>query len=165
MGAIDKIGIRAATKDDWPFISNSWLKSNRRSPLAQHLRNSVYFDSHKEMVWAALRQQGALVAYPTIKGAEDEICGWLCAERDGQRTVVHYAYTHKAYRKLGVAKLLLERTGWHPGEEIIATHITYVYLDWTGAKLKYRVTNDPYRFWRDYSNRSESVQGSNRISA
>lgn len=144
--------MRTATRDDWPFIINSWLKSNRRSPLAAHLRNGVYFDQHAPMIREVLRRRGALVAHPLVAGAEDEIGGWLCCEHDGpKQLVVHFVYTHKLYRKDGVARLLLEAAGWRVGDDITATHITHVYTDWSEARVRYRITNDPYRFFRDYA--------------
>lgn len=109
------------------------------------------------MVREVLRQRGALVAYPSVDGAEDEIAGWACCEHDGPRQlVVHFVYTHRLYRKLGVGRQLLDAAGWRPGDDITATHITHVYTDWTEARVKYRITNDPYRFIRDYAARRES---------
>lgn len=103
------------------------------------------------MVRCALVRAATAVAYPVVPAnSQDEIAGWLCWERNGGELVVHFAYTQKLYRKMGVARELLKHAGWAPGEELTATHITHVYTDWTDVRVKYRISNDPYRFVRSY---------------
>lgn len=153
--AASAVTMRSAIDSDMPAIMSSWLKSYRSSPVARHLSNEVYFSEHKRLIMTLLQRCGAAVA--EIQDCDGEIAGWLCASRPTPESiVVHYCYTFSLYRKLGVARALLEHFGWRPKTPIVATHITHVYTEWIqrrpGMKSRYPVINNPYLIGHTHEN-------------
>ena len=116
---------------------STWLKSlwkahgpftSYRAPngkARRYLSNTTFFREHHRVATDLVKQCGCIVA--EVDGAEDEIAGYICAERmetvQGERFVVHYTYVKPLYRKLGIARWLLDAAGWKRGEDIVATHV------------------------------------------
>ena len=143
--SVDGFKLRPLGEGDIPVVMSAWLKSNRKhSPLAKHLSNTVYFDEHHKVITRLVSRCGVIVA--EVEGAPDEVAGWICAEPD-KEFVVHYVYVKPLYRKAGLAKWMLEAAGWKPGQDIVASHITYVQTDGELTK-RYRIENNPYLAWR-----------------
>jgi GNAT superfamily N-acetyltransferase len=127
------------------MVMSTWLKSNRKaSPLAEHLSNTTYYDEHHKVITHLVDKCGVIVAQ--VDGTRDEVAGWICAEPN-DLFVVHYIYVKPLYRKVGLAKWLMEAAGWKPGTDIVASHITYVQTDGKLTK-RYRIENNPYLAWR-----------------
>lgn len=136
------------TRDDWPFVTNSWLKSYRDSKFARRMRSSIYFEEHGSLVREALARDAALVA--CAANVPDEIVGWVCYRPSPAETplTIHYIYVPRRYRRQGFANDLLKATGWEKGRPIKATHVNHVYEEWRGVKERYRIDNNPYEFHR-----------------
>lgn len=158
--SVDGFRLRPLQSEDIPFVMSTWLKSlwDSRGPAtscmiagknARFISNTAFFREHHRVATDLVKKCGVVIA--EVEGTEDEIAGYACAERrdtvQGEQFVVHYTYVKHLYRKLGIAKWLLEASGWKQGEDIVATHVTYVQTDGKLTK-RYSIENNPYLIWR-----------------
>jgi len=100
------IELRRARKSDIPFITSSWLKSNRYGYLPQSIPNTVYYHQHHKILEEVIPRSVVLVA--CNHEDPDQILGWMCAEVVDTAMVIHYVYIKKTFRKFGLAKRLVE---------------------------------------------------------
>ena len=131
---------RAPTVSDKSFIFNSWLKSFRHSPLAKPLCNEVYFKNHKVIVENILKRSRVLIACNPED--EDQIYGYIVYEPIiDDITVLHYVYVKFTYRKLGIARTIVE------GSIDIKNPILYTHHTETVKRIKDKLDliYDPYR--------------------
>jgi len=102
------IRLRQATKEDIPFLANSWLKSYRDAYAVKGCPNTLYYQfQHKVIDWA-LSESAVLV----LCDPEDEwlILGWLAYQRlSGGVIAIHYLYVKHPFRKQGLAKRMVEQ--------------------------------------------------------
>lgn len=134
-----QIEIRDVTKEDINFILATWLRSYRHaSQFAKKISNAIYYKWHHKVIERIIDRGGEiLVAHPL--GEPDVILGYLCTElQTDNKRVVHYCYVKKTFRKMGVAKSLLEANIL---EGAFFTHYT-TDCDW--ITKKYKITYDPY---------------------
>lgn len=105
------------------LVRSSWTKSMTRTrPVrvaggeedggrritAVRMDRRVFFEGHARQVDAVIARAGVLLAVPMATATT--IAGWVCAEPG----VVHYVYTVETFRRLGVARALLEAIGAEP---------------------------------------------------
>jgi len=129
------VTVRPAVASDLPFIRNSWLRNyHEHGPLSQ-VPNDVFFADagHWGVVDRCLKVGVVLVAHP--EGDDGAILGWLCG---GPGATLNYTYVKAPFRKLGVARLLIERFG----SIRYCTHWTPVIREW--AKRGHAYTFNPY---------------------
>lgn len=129
------IAVRLARPADLAFIRNSWLRSYHEHGPLNHVPNDVFFADagHWGVVDRCLRGSATLVAYPLHDS--DSILGWACAGP----SVLHYTYVKAPFRRLGIARALLEMA---PGPLATCTHWTPVIRDWANRGRAY--TFNPY---------------------
>ncbi len=115
------IEIRRAKRSDIPFITSSWLKSNRHGYMVRSVPNNIYYYNHHKILEELLPRSVVLVAC----NAEDpdQILGWMCAEVVDTAMVIHYVYVKQSFRKFGIAKRIvnLMKTTEDP-PAVMATH-------------------------------------------
>lgn len=158
--SVDGFRLRPLQSGDIPFVMSTWLKSlwDSRGPATscvvggkqqRYISNSTFFREHHRVATELVKKCGVIIA--EVEGAEDEIAGYICGGRkdtvQGEQFVAHYVYTKPLYRKLGIARWLVEAAGWKPGEDIVATHVTYIQTDGKLTK-RYPIENNPYLIWR-----------------
>lgn len=119
------IRIRQADEGDVSFIYSSWLRSyasqNKDQPKL------MIYDLHREVVSMLLETAITLVA--CMKDDENHILGWMCAQRIPKFLVLHYCYTKDPFRKLGIARTLLNAFEYARGEPIVISHKGYIVKD------------------------------------
>ena len=135
------VKIRNARESDRPWIMATWLDANRRSPLSNYLTNTVYFGEHRKLITRILSCSVNLVA--AWDKNNDQLFGWVCGDRIGNELIVHFIYTKQKFRRFGIAKKLMNELGYKEGETIVATHITYIYVE-TGIPRRIKIINNPY---------------------
>jgi GNAT superfamily N-acetyltransferase len=124
------VSIRAATRDDIPFIMDSWLSSHRQSYHVRGIEGQVYYREQRR-VCEVLLQRGAVlmacdVTHPT------SIFGWCCCEVVDRYLVVHFVYVRGGFQDLGIGtklvKLCLDQ---EPGlAAVVYTHQTKAGRRW-----------------------------------
>jgi GNAT superfamily N-acetyltransferase len=127
--------LRPMRDDDRNYILSSWLRSYSECPEFRGLRRSVYFAIYEPMVKAMLER--STVAVATLPAAPAIVIGWLAVEDD----VLHYVLAKPRWRRLGVAKWLLE--------SMADVQVTYTHSPQPGvlAKIPASWTYDPMRRW------------------
>lgn len=132
------VEIRDAGQDDLPFIFATWLRSYRHSSqFAKKISNDVYFAYHHAAIERILSRGGA-VKIASMIGDPNVILGYAVVEMQEGKTVAHYVYVKKAFRKMGIASRL-----YKPENGDLFTHLTD---DITWALVKYEgLIYNPYR--------------------
>lgn len=127
--------LRPMRESDRHYVLSSWLRSYQECPEFRGLRRAVYFAIYEPLVKAMLAR--STVAVATLPGAEDIVIGWMAVEDD----LLHYVLAKPRWRKLGVARWLLESMADIP--------VTYTHAPPLGllAKVPGSWTYDPMRRW------------------
>lgn len=113
--------IRAMEPLDTPFVFSSWLRSYRANS-DMRVSQSLYYAGHHEVIEGLLKAPGVEVVVASPEGDPNTILGWCCR---GQG-VVHYVYVKEAFRRMGLAKMLVGEFSQH-------SHITR-YGEWALGK-------------------------------
>jgi GNAT superfamily N-acetyltransferase len=96
------VAIREARNEEHPFIYATWLRGYRQSRFADRVPASVYFAAHHQVVERLLARSRVLVATPA--GDDSTVLGYSVVEG----ATVHFVYIKLAFRKLGIARRLLD---------------------------------------------------------
>lgn len=140
------IRLRTANPEDVSFIFNSWLKSYRTSEMCKPMTNEVYFAEQHRLIENLVTSCKVIIA--CNEQDPKHLYGWICAgDTDGIFTL-HYIYIKQAFRKMGLAKMLLEICG-HDGSTMgIYTHHTLPMKFWAG---RYILLYQPYVLTLNYN--------------
>lgn len=112
------IAIRDALQEDINFIYATWLRSYRSgSSIGRQARNTVYYREYNKVIDHLLNSS-------TIKVAclDDDpliILGYAVFDRDN----IHYIFVKEAFRRLGIARRLVESSLILPET---CTHTTFI---------------------------------------
>lgn len=124
------------------FVYNSWLKSYGKSSEARRMSAHVYFEGYSKILDGILKD--TFIAFALNPDDTDQILGYAAFnyDEDINLSVIHYVYVKEAFRRLGLAKKLLEQI--HPklkDEPMICTFANNIFDD---LKEKYLLTYDPF---------------------
>lgn len=135
------VALRDATESDAPYVFATWLKSQRRQGDRAEMRNRVYFENEKRRVGGLLAR--SVVTMAVNPADATHIYGYLCRSvLSDDLALVHFLFVKPAYRKLGVARILMAHAFPKLGREEIA--ITTVSPDVVRLKAKWRLVYNPY---------------------
>lgn len=108
--------LRAGHAGDHPFVVDSWVKSYQSYVMMRECphcggagriyRGQRFLRGHKRLVREILAR-GAALLVACMPDDPETILGWACTE-DG---VVHYVFTKRDVRRVGIAKALLAPFG------------------------------------------------------
>jgi GNAT superfamily N-acetyltransferase len=153
---VERIGYREGTAEDFDFVQATLLNHYyEESFWAQRLTTRSYFDGHTPLVRALLQQARVLVACTQ----EDPglILGFVVFEPAGGPAgtdVLDFLYVKKAWRKLGVGRMLLAATGLTP--TLDGVQVTFATKAWfrtkghPGLEERFKATYWPYGQWRAF---------------
>jgi GNAT superfamily N-acetyltransferase len=125
------------------FIYNSWLKSYGKSTEARRMTARVYFLNFEKII-DDIFSSNAYVALALNPDDTDQILGYVVFNWDEELglSLFHYVYVKEAFRKLGIAKKLVEQVHAKLGEEpMICTFANHIFDD---LKDKYLLTYNPF---------------------
>ena len=130
---------RPLAYEDKAFVFNSWLKSFRNGFFCKNVDNTIYFLNHHKIVDSCTLKGKTIVCC----NADDPkiIYGYVCYEEIEGQFVLHYVYVKNIYRKLGLAKQLLQRTGHDFNVLGCYTHQTIVGVQ---KEEQYNLVYHPY---------------------
>jgi GNAT superfamily N-acetyltransferase len=141
----EQIRLRPANEEDIPFIFSSWLKSFRSSLFASKLVNSVYFTEHHKVIEKIVKNSHVIVACndqdPT------QIYGYIVAGTVDSIFCLHYVYTKHPFRRMGIARLLINFFEHSKDLAGIYTHHTRAMDD---IAPKFNLVHQPYIWINDY---------------
>lgn len=113
--------IRPAEPQDKNFIFKSWLEVYKsESRFGRDISSHVFYPFHQRVIERIVSRPQTQILVASPKDDPFLICGFLVFEGN----VIHYAYTRKAFRRMGVARALVEHTGIDP-LTITFTHQTF----------------------------------------
>jgi hypothetical protein len=96
--------IRAATEADTTFIHSSWFSSLWSTWAKGRISRAVYEREQPKRIRRLLYASDVTVAF--FPEVPDEVLGWACIQGD----CLHYTYVKGVYRKMGIARGLIEGT-------------------------------------------------------
>lgn len=125
-----------------PFVYNSWLKSYGKSQEPRRMSSKVYFQNYTKIIDSIL--DDCYVAFALNPDDHDQILGFVAFnyDEDINLTVIHYIYIKEAFRKLGLARKLMEQI--QPGlgtEPMICTFANHIFDE---LREKYLLAYDPF---------------------
>lgn len=104
----NSIKIRNATQDDVNFIFSTWQKTYRHSVKTAGIPSEVYYSQQHVLIEGLMKTACIIIACDPKD--QSQIYGYLCYDTIEGAPVVHFAYVKKAYRALGIAKLMLNNS-------------------------------------------------------
>ena len=125
--------IRPATEADMNFVINSWLKTQRDVGHHAYMSNPVYFGHYRDQVVAKLAASTTTIACEPEH--PEHIFGYI-VRGDG---CIHMLYVKHDFRKLGIARQLVETTGGLAKPQ----YVTEVRTGWETWRSKYGLVYDP----------------------
>lgn len=130
--------LRDPLETDIDFLFNSWLKSYRHSNECNAMNNEVFFKRFGKIITKILGDSTIIVA--CNPDDQDQIYGYLAYKTLDDVFVLHYIYVKYPYRKLGIAKKMLD-TVTDLSKPMVATFANR----WVDAmRGKLLITFDPY---------------------
>lgn len=133
------VQFRDMAAEDNAFVYNSWLKSFRNGTMNRNVDNSIYFHNHHKLIDKIL-QRSTIVVCCDAKDPKI-IFGYVVYEKIDGQFVLHYIYVKNIYRKLGIAKKLLEQCKHDFSVLGCYTHQTQVAV---AKEEKYNLLYHPY---------------------
>jgi len=133
------IALRQAHQGDVPFIFNSWLKSYRNSKFSKNIPTSVYFSEHHKVLEEIALNDQIYVACNTED--ESQIFGYVAATEIDGIFLLHYVYVKQPYRKIGLAKFMVESVRKKLDDLAFCTHLSNT-MEKTAEK--YNLIYSPY---------------------
>lgn len=133
------IRLRPANAEDVSFIFSSWLRSFRGSLFASSIMNEIYFSEHHKTIEKILKHYEVIVACNTEDPSQ--IYGFICAGYTDNILTIHYIYVKHPFRRMGIAKAMLESYEYNHEYVGVYTHQTKI-----AQKLanKYNLIYHPY---------------------
>lgn len=137
---MSEVEVRQGCEADIPFIFSTWLRSYRdNSFFAKRIKNSIFFDGHHKVIEHLLQKPGLQVLVAHAGSDANTIFGYLVTEPAAK--VVHFAYVKKSFRRLGIAKALLD----HFGADLNECQFTHWTFDLDSILPKFPlITYNPY---------------------
>ena len=90
-----------------PFALKSWLRSYRAGYQYRGCRDSYYYAAHTPIAQRLLARSEVLTCLDPYD--LDHVYAYLVYEHIDDTLILHYFYTKKTYRDLGLAKSLLDQ--------------------------------------------------------
>ena len=101
---------------DEAFVLATWIKSNRNSPATRAFPSPIYLIGQRHRIMRLLNKAGTRITVACDSEEPSLIYGYAVWTDDD---ILHYVYVKSTYRRLGVAKRLLEGKDVTP---ILYTH-------------------------------------------
>lgn len=148
---------RTVTTRDLPFITSSWLKSNRKRGY-RHLHPRVYAYWHHRIL-EALIPPPSTVIMACDEDDPDRLYGYGVARNDAPTLVLHYVYVRDGMREQGIARSIVRALAERFDPQQLAwTHSTEL---WEGFVSHLRTTGEltlpgvfnPYLAWLFWAER------------
>lgn len=96
---------RTITPRDLPFVTSTWLKSNRKRGFGR-IDSRVYFHWHHRILEALIpRPSVAIIACD--REDPDKLFGWIVARFEAPVLVIHYVYVRDGWRRVGIGTSLV----------------------------------------------------------
>lgn len=109
MESKDLVVIRPAIEDDRAFILATWLRGAYYGEFQASMEKDAFMKSYHELVEHALDGPDAEVVVAALPQDPSVIIGYAVFKNTRDGRVLHWVFVKSAFRRYGVAKLLLNR--------------------------------------------------------
>ena len=116
--------IRQARPDENNFFADSWIKNMRANEPFKNMDFAILSKEYFPVIQTMLKEFDTFVA--THEEEDNEILSFINFRLSDKFHMVNFIYTKKPYRKLGVARELIQKTildNKH-GQPIFFTHFS-----------------------------------------
>lgn len=119
---MDDIILRDGLPSDRNFIFKTILQHYRHaSPHNKDIPDNIYYDCHHLLISKVMRQPGNIVRVAALKEDPEVLFGFLWGNIDPE--TVHYVYVKKAFRRMGMARMMYESL-FDDDADVYITHWT-----------------------------------------
>lgn len=135
---------RLGVPEDSPFVFSSWLRSFRSARCNHLIPKDIYFANEKACIERTLVTNSLL--FGVLANPEDQrhIIGYVIAEMDPQRIIVHWCYVKSTFRRMGFARVMLNVvTCLAAGRPIYCSHLSANDDFFRHITSKYQMTYNP----------------------
>lgn len=91
------------------FVASGWKRSFQDAPQNASLPDAVYFARINRLFDALMARPTVSVLVARDRERPDTLLGFVCVEWADDAMALHYAFTRKSHRRLGVLTELLRR--------------------------------------------------------
>ena len=120
----DEIIIRDGTENDLPFFYNSFLHHYKHgSPHTKYIHDINYYNELHNIVTRCLDRKGNVLKFVALKSDPDIVLGYIWANVEIE--TIYYVYIKKAFREMGIAKILLQHVFPCAPEQVFFPFWTY----------------------------------------
>lgn len=119
---MEDIILRDGLPSDRNFIYKTILQHYRHaSPHTKDIPDNVFYDCHHLLISKVMRQSGNIVRVAALKDDPEVLFGFLWGNVDPE--TIHYVYVKKAFRRMGMAKMLYKSL-FSMADDVYITHWT-----------------------------------------
>lgn len=141
------MNVRDGRDGDIPFVMSTWLEHYASSsPWTKHIPRETFFAGHRPLIEALLKKPGVRLLIAVDKQDDDTIYGWLAHEtRYDGRTLMHFSYVKKPFRRAGVLRRLLDVA------EMDLTSTTLTHWTYSASEMNrsHTLSYNPYLLWEN----------------
>jgi GNAT superfamily N-acetyltransferase len=134
------------TSEDVGIVASTWIKSFRHlGTFSRGVMNRVYYQRHQELLEQLIPRSSVFVA----ANEEDpsQVVGWICYELYENVLYLHYIYVKLAFRRFGIASLLMDQILKHEHRGLVFhSHNTKDFGEWS---QDYQCSVATPEFWYD----------------
>jgi hypothetical protein len=141
--------IRKANPDDIAYIYATWLNSYRQdSAIGKSCRTSIFFENYRLVIDSILADKNTQVLIACHSEIPSVIYGYICFTKRS----LHYAFTKEAFRELGIAKALVDKSDQQFKQH---THKTLM-----SEKINHGITHNPFVLYKQGEEHGETESSS-----
>lgn len=134
----NKFTIRKMRGGDIEFITSTWLKNYRsRSKFAKSMKRDVFMQEHHSAIKSIISNCRVVIACNSHD--PDHILSYLIADKN--KDEFHFIYTKGAFRKFGIASLLVDEI-----KNSDSCTVTHENMENFFRRFYPEVTYNPYNF-------------------
>ena len=151
-----RITWRKAEPRDRDFVQATLLNHfYEESHWALRLTTRTFFDGHGPLVQTLLDRSTVTTLVACETEDPDALLGFVVfehADQYGNAPILDFLYVKKAWRGLGIGRMLFEATGFP--KDLAGVHVSFATKAWfstmaqRGLEERFRAVYDPYLQWR-----------------
>lgn len=120
----DEIIIREGTENDLPFFYNSFLHHYKHgSAHTKFIHDINYYNELHYIISRCLERKGNVLKFVALKNDPDVVLGYIWANKEVE--TIYYVYIKKAFREMGIGRMLLEAVFPIKPEQVFFPFMTY----------------------------------------
>jgi len=108
---------RQMRESDRNFVTKSWIETYRHCAPVRHVCNDVYYVGQYKRIIKILSVCDVVIA---VSDEDDDLMFGFCAY--SKNNTVHYIYVKSAYRRYGIARIMLHDAGIEKNKRVTVTH-------------------------------------------